>query len=246
MRKQRELGLAVAVVLLSAVGANACGDESSGEGEIEVTAYGEAFIEEGIPAGEMSDGWAITFDRFIVTIEEIVVAGVSASDPEPVDLTTASGGDGQTLATVTVPADDHTDGRFTISRVDVSGSATKDTTVKTFSWVFDQAVRYTGCETTTSVTDGDTATFQITVHADHLFYDSLVSAEPDLLFQAIADADADSNGEVTEAELAAADIGAYDPGNEDINDLWAWLLAQTRTLGHVDGEGHCHAETISD
>jgi hypothetical protein len=86
-----------------------------------------------------------------------------------------------------------------------------------------------------------TAIFQITVHADHLFYDSLVSEEPQLLFQPLADADADQDGDITTEELGATDIGAYDPGNEDLDDLWSFLMAQSRTLGHVDGEGHCQA-----
>lgn len=90
--------------------------------------------------------------------------------------------------------------------------------------------------------EGETASFQITVHADHLFSDSLVSSEPKVLFQPLADADSDGDGALSEAELVAADVGAYDPGSEDgIDDLWAWLGAQVRTLGHVDGEGHCTA-----
>lgn len=32
----------------------ACGD---GEDTVRVTAYGESFIEDGIPASEMDDGW---------------------------------------------------------------------------------------------------------------------------------------------------------------------------------------------
>ena len=239
-------GLTAAVILFLLSLAYACGDEVDGEGRIEVTAYGEAFIEEGIPTDEMNDGWAITFDHFIVTIENIEVAGTMTPGPDPVDLTSASNGMGQTLASVVAPVGAYSDAQFTITRVEVDGSASKDGTTKIFAWVFDHAIRYSGCETSTSVTDGGTATFQITVHADHLFYDSLVAEEPQLLFQPIADADVDANGEVTEAELASTGIGAYDPGNEDIDDLWAWLRAQTKTLGHVDGEGHCHADTIGN
>jgi hypothetical protein len=48
------------------------------------------------------------------------------------------------------------------------------------------------------------------VHADHLFYDSLVSEEPQLLFQphanANANADTDADGQVTKAELSVAEI----------------------------------------
>ena len=90
--------------------------------------------------------------------------------------------------------------------------------------------------------DGGYAAFQITFHPDHLLYDSLVSQEPLLLLPALADADADVGGNIPQPGPAATDIGAYDPGSEDgVDDLWAWLLAQTRTLGHVDGEGHCRA-----
>ena len=115
---------------------------------------------------------------------------------------------------------------------------------KNFDWVFDEEVHYTECETTTSVTEGAASTFQITVHADHYFYDSLVSEDPILVFQGLADADADADGEITRAELEAADIGGLDPGSDgSVDDLWSWLVAQNATLGHVDGEGHCDAHS---
>ena len=85
----------------------------------------------------------------------------------------------------------------------------------------------------------------MTVHADHLFYDSLVSEEPELRFDALAAADTDMNDQITEAELAAAGVGSYDVGNEDVDDLWSWLVAHSRTLGHVDGEGHCDASPVA-
>jgi len=48
---------------------------SSASGTVEVTAYGEEFIEEGIPAAEVDDGWNITFSRFEVTLAEVMVGG---------------------------------------------------------------------------------------------------------------------------------------------------------------------------
>lgn len=217
----------------------------TGEGMVAVTAYGEAFIEEGIPAADVDDGWAIQFDRFVVTVKDIQVAGVAVPDASPVDLSVATSGAGHPLGSVSAPEGDHKNASFTITRIEIQGSGSKSGTTKTFSWTFDQPTRYTKCDTTTSVPDGGTGTFQITVHADHLFYNSLVSEEPSILFQAIADADANADGAVTQAELAATSVGAYDPGNEDIDDLWTWLVAQTRTLGHVDGEGHCDAAAIN-
>lgn len=209
---------------------------------LSVIAYGESFIEEGIPASEVGDGWAVDFTRFEVRIEDVSVGGVAVSVAESVDLSEESSGSGHELGSEVVPVGDHTSSSFIITRVEVDGTATKDDETKSFSWVFDDATRYTDCETTTSIVDGESATFQITVHADHLFYDSLVASDPELLFQGLADADSNADGDITQAELEATDIGAYDPGSEDgVDDLWSWLIAQTRTLGHVDGEGHCRA-----
>lgn len=221
----------------------ACGtdDDEAGTGTISVRAYGESFIEAGIPAEDVDDGWAISFSRFDVSVEDIVVGGVALADPEPVDLSVASDGDGHELGTVSVSAGKHGEPSFTLSRVEIEGSAEKGDVSKTFHWVFDSSTKYAHCETSTSVEKDATAVFQITVHADHLFYDSLVSATPQLLFQPLADADTDEDGEITSSELGQVDIGAYDPGNEDTDDLWSFLVAQSRTLGHVDGESHCQA-----
>ena len=225
-----------------AVGLSACGDDA-GEGNVTVAVYGEDFIELGIPADEMADGWSVTFDRFVVSVGEVIVGGVEMPPADPVDISVETEGAGHPVASAAVPAGDHTDSSFAITRVELSGSATKDGTTKTFDWVFDQATHYSGCETTTGVSDGGSATFQITVHADHFFYDSLVLEEPQVVFQALADADADDDGAITRAELEASDIGSYDPGSAgDVNDLWTWLIAQSRTLGHVDGEGHCDSQ----
>lgn len=223
------------VLLLSA-----CGHE--GEGTLVVTAYGEAFIEDGIPVTAVGDGWAVAFSRFEVVLQDVRVAGALIDVPAKADLSISSSGAGHELGAARVSAGEHTGGGFTLSRVEVEGTATKGSTTKSFRWEFAEPTRYEACETTTTVTDGGSAVFQITLHADHLFYDSLVSPDPNVLFQALADADADGDGVIAPLELAATDIGAYDPGSEDgLDDLWAWLNAQTRTLGHVDGEGHCHA-----
>jgi hypothetical protein len=229
------------IVCLSFLSGCGGGDADTGTGSISVRAYGESFIEDGIPADAADDGWAISFSRFEVTVQDIVVGEVALEDPDPVDVSAASDGEGHELGTVSVATGNHAEPSFTIAHIEVDGSAEKDDVTKTFNWAFDSPTAYTQCETTTSVEKDASATFQITVHADHLFYDSLVAEEPQLLFQPLADSDSDGDGEITKAELGAVDIGAYDPGNEDVDDLWSWLVAQTRTLGHVDGEGHCEA-----
>jgi hypothetical protein len=227
----------------------ACGSDDdnggAGQGTISVRAYGESFIEDGIPAQDVDDGWSITFERFEVRVRNLRVAGLKLDDPPEVDLAVASDGEGHELASAQVSTGVHREPSFSIDRVEVEGSAERDGSIRRFHFTFTEPTHYSHCETSTTVEPNGHAKFQITVHADHLFYDSLVAEEPRLLFDAIAAADSDDDGEVTRAELEARDIGNYDPGNEDADDLWSWLVAQHRTLGHVDGEGHCQATSVN-
>jgi hypothetical protein len=225
--------------MLAAMLACAC---AAGEGEVEVRVWGEAFLEEGIPAAVMADGWAIDFSRFEVELRGITVAGATLDDPEPLDIAQPSDGRGQFVGRVQVAAGvyEHPDHpSFALVRVQIEGVAEKDGVQKSFAWTFDAPVDYMNCEATTEVPRDGVGELQITVHGDHLFYDSLVSPASLLRFDPIAAADTDNDGEVTMAELAATDIGAYDPGNLDIDDLWSFLSVHARTIGHVDGEGYC-------
>jgi len=205
-----------------------------------VTVYGESFIEHGIPADTMVDEWSVAFDRFAVAVNDVQVAATDVHVVSPVELTADSAGHGHEIGRATVATGQYKDVQFAVDEVNVKGIARRDDMTKTFAWRFEQKVRYYACDTTTTIESGGDTKLQITIHADHLFYDSLVAQEPKLGFQALADADVDGDGEVTMAELSATDIGAYDPGSEDgLDDLWSWLSAQVRTLGHVNGEGHC-------
>ena len=210
----------------------------AGEGEIEVHVWGEEFIEEGIPADAFADGWAVRFDGFAVELRDVSVAGAALGDGT-FDLSEASMGAGQLVGSASVGAGDYDDLSFTIARVEIAGSAEKGGATKTFAWTFDMATSYTRCEALTEVPGGGVGEVEVTIHADHLFYDSLVSEDPSLRFEAIAAADADADGEVTQAELEVASVGGYDPGNLEIDELWPFLVAQAQTMGHVDGEGHC-------
>jgi hypothetical protein len=213
------------------------------EGEVEVRVWGEAFLEEGIPAAVMADGWAIDFTRFEVELRDVSVADATLDDPEePFDIAQPSDGRGQLVGRVQVAAGVYyhpSHPAFTLVRVQIEGVAEKDGVQKSFAWTFNTPVDYTNCETTIDVPSDGVGEFQITVHGDHLFFDSLVSPESSLRFDPIAAADTDDDSEVTMAELAATDIGAYDPGNLDIDDLWSFLSEHARTIGHVDGEGYC-------
>jgi hypothetical protein len=236
-----------AVVVLAAVAVSACASEPAGVGELEIRAWGEEFIEVGVPADAMADGWSVSFARFEVSISDLEIAGVAMADPGAVDLALPSDGVGHRLGRISsVAAGEYDDARFTLTRAIVEGSASNGGVTKTFAWTFEVPTRYSGCETRTVVPADGVGEFQITVHADHLFFASLVAEDPDLRFAALAAADDDGDGDgvITQAELQAAGLGSYDPGNLDIADLWAFLVAQAGTMGHVDGEGHCDAEPV--
>jgi hypothetical protein len=235
----RMKGRRVRLALLCSMLVAGCG----GDGTLVVRIYGEDFVEQGVPAEAMDDGWAVTFTRFDVTLTSVSIAGDDIPAPEPLDLTADSAGRGHELGRVIVPAGTYRDARFTLARVIVEGEATRDGTNKHFAFDFDRAVTYSGCETSVRVGRGAEATFEITLHADHLFLDSRASADPGLRFQALADADLDDDGEITRADLEAADIGAYDPGSDGghIENLWDYLEALVAEIGHANGEAHCVA-----
>lgn len=239
--------IASCALFLAASGVlGACGGGDAGEGTVRVMAYGEEFIEEGIAASEVDDGWEIEFDRFEVTISGVELGGELLSGAVTVDLAAPSGGEGHEIGELEVPSGDHTGSSYTVDRVEVEGTATQDEVTMVFHWVFEDPVTYAECETITRVVEGEETTFQVTIHADHLFYDSLVAASPQLLFSPLAAADGNEDGEISSAELAATDIGPYDPGNEDANDLWSFLVALNATIGHVNGEAHCTARSVAE
>jgi len=262
------------LTLALALGA-ACGDDPLADGTLQVTIYGEDYIEDRIPAADVADGWSIDFSRFLVAVSHVGLGKdadhetLAAHEIRVFDLTKPSNGLGHLVAsgdaaggvydvlayTVGPAATGAIAGNATSSDVAemiaggfavlVEGTATKAGDAIDFMWGFGRATRYAPCETGARV-DGGTASSQITIHADHLFYDSLVSESPDVRFQLVADADGNADGAVTLEELAAVDITAlsnYQVGNQtQVTNLRAFIEAQIGTLGHVDGEGHCETE----
>ena len=62
------------------------------------------------------------------------------------------------------------------------------------------------------------------------------------LIDLIAASDADPDGVVTQAELLDRDLtteARYQVGSQHIDNLWDYMSALSRTVGHVDGEGEC-------
>ena len=74
-------------------GLSACGDDTSGSGSLTVTTWGEDYIEKGIPATAVEDGYAITYSRFLVAFSDIRIEdaggalGGEAKAPRVFDLT---------------------------------------------------------------------------------------------------------------------------------------------------------------
>lgn len=135
------------------------------------------------------------------------------------------------------------------------GRATRGADSKAFAWGFDTATRYYDCVDADDkpgvvVPNGGAARAQLTIHGDHLFFDDLQSADAVLRFDAIADADADADGVVTLAELAEVELSQLPPdrygtgGDSRLQDLAAFVTAQTRSLLHFQGEGHCQTQAL--
>lgn len=139
----------------------------------------------------------------------------------------------------------------------VEADATKGGVKKTYKWGYGVPTAYTDCKGEKDgketfgviVTNGGTDEVELTIHGDHLYYDDLQAPNAKRRYNAIAAADADMDGVVTEDELTAvklvdidAENGAYGTGAaDDVNDLGAFVRALSRTVGHFRGEGECFA-----
>lgn len=225
----------------------ACG----GTGEWTATTWGEEYIEEGIPAADFEDGCEATFSTFEVEVTEAALIdgnGDIAADAGAGRYDVTEPGP-QTMGSASADATFYDTARFVIApaggdSVHAVGEVTCGTETKSFDWSFDTATTYLCEPADLTIASGGTATTELTVHGDHFFYDGL---EEDAVVrgQAIVDADANSDGEVTLAELGAVDVASlgYNVGPySDVTTLEEFVTFLTRTLGHVDGEGHCQVD----
>jgi hypothetical protein len=208
-------------------------------GTITSTAYGEEFLEEGIPTDAFDDGWSVAFDSFLVSIGD-PKAKAGEGGPEIgegglylVDLARPSKGEGYTLASYDAPEGryDHYGYRLAPSSsatainvkpadadamkasgysIWVRGTAKRDAETRTFDWGFTLSLAYTQCEMAVAIdASGGEVTMQSTIHADHFFYDDAVSPEPGLAFQLIADADG-ADGSARDGAITLAELAATD------------------------------------
>lgn len=238
-------------LLLSLVLA-ACGDDGY-TGTITASVYGEEFIEEGIPSDVFADGWAVAFTTFEVNVGKFAAkAGEGAAevgDPElhTVDLAQPTAGAGTELAMFDAPAGTYDHYGYAVEGIHVVGTATIESTTKNFDWTFTTKLGYTHCEMNNAI-DGTNVDMQSTIHADHLFYDSATSTEPEVRFQLIANADMNGDNSITLEELALQDIrgetlyqtgSLRGPDNLPIENMRQYITFQQTTVGHINGEGHC-------
>jgi hypothetical protein len=126
------------------------------------------------------------------------------------------------------------------------------------------AAHMEGCVSGRDGTDGlvvpasGTHETQMTIHLDHLFFDSARAEEPNLRFDAWAAAAGDDRV-VTYADLATQSLAdlrgldgeplvdgegnlvVYEPPSSGLpmQTLAAFVLAEAFTVGHFEGEGHC-------
>jgi hypothetical protein len=144
----------------------------------------------------------------------------------------------------------------------IEAVAMKDDQAIELEYGFDMEVVHSRCVNGLDETDGlvvptnATVDAQITVHLDHLFFDSYATDEADLRFDAMAAVA--MNEKVTLDDLAAQDNlsdlsnaqgdpldVAYDPGSvfDPVpEDLREYVKAAATTTGHFNGEGHCDYE----
>lgn len=252
-----------------------CDDDEGSNNDpnvLELRIWGEPFVDDGIPAEEFVDGWAVEFNELVVSVTSVEIGSQSVlTQAIAIDLASSESAGGVALPAAALGNGSYTEASYRIApivedatainasaetitamrergaSVYVDATATRGESTKQMRLFFDTDTLYSPCEIDLSFTGGDEGTAEMTIHADHFFYDSLVSDEPGLAFDVIADADeqGDADGIVTEEELSAYDITAledYQVGNFDIDNLYDYLAAQTATLGHINGEGHCDGE----
>lgn len=235
-------------------------------GRVDLTIWGEDYADEGIPAEDVSDGWAIHFEHVLLHVSEASLDGngnpTLLHTPRIIDL--ASGGAGpKQLDTGDVASGTYATMQYRISPVSadynteelthtahamvdaqdsvvVIGEATKDGRTVGFHWTFNTDTRYEQCQIDMTVGETETHAVEATIHLDHLFFDDLDSSTPRIAFDLIASA-ADDDDFVGNEQLRAVDITAtdYQVGSRNIDNLYDFIAEHTRMLGHINGDGHC-------
>lgn len=224
-----------------------------------VRIWGEAFIEDSITTAGTDDGWDIAFSTFDVRVTDVSGLGsdgaqlVVTDQPTTFDLVEPTDGQGKLVGAVDATTGVVSDVRWRITPgsdgcgLRVVGTADKGEVNKVFDWCLATEVSYVNCGSSSMVEPALDGNTELTIHGDHLFFDDLVSETPNVAFDLLAAADDSGNadGYVDPSEMEATDITGedrYQVGSADVEDLWSFVEAQARLVGHIDGEGHCDTE----
>jgi hypothetical protein len=145
----------------------------------------------------------------------------------------------------------------------IEGAAQHDAETVRFSLGFPLAIRNSGCHSGVDGTDGlvvangSVTEAEVTIHLDHLFFDTYANDEASMRFEPYAAVASDgvmTLDSLATQELASpidrtgttiADAGGapvvYDPGPLTLSErnLRGYVLAAATTVGHFNGEGHC-------
>lgn len=134
----------------------------------------------------------------------------------------------------------------------VVGSATRDDRTVTFAWGFDNPTRHTECVNGDDRTDGlavDPSAprrAQITLHAEHLFWNTLRTEESPIAFSALADADADSDGFISTDELRARSVveAGFETGGVNLDSVYEFIRYSLARAAHFNGGGLCRVQAL--
>lgn len=229
----------------------ACGLSACGGGDWVVTTWGEDYIEEGIPAADFADGCSAVFHSFTVQLQDVALldgAGEEAGALDGAFLVELTAPGPQTLGRVTAPATLYDAARARVApvgdapSVSAAGAITCGETTARFDWAFSTDTTYLCAPEGLTLPRGGEGTTQLTVHGDHLFYDGLERPDAQVRAEALINADADADGVITLAELDAVPLAplGYTVGQfSEVTTLGQHVEHLTRSLLHVDGEGHC-------
>jgi|SRR5690606_1983126 hypothetical protein len=137
----------------------------------------------------------------------------------------------------------------------IEGRISRDAEEVTFRFLVPADTAYGPCEVDglpgVPITGGGTFAVGLTIHGDHLFFDSFGTHDVERRAQWIADADVDADGHVDVAELrtiTGAALSQLLPSNRyalggwtafPIETAYDFLRAQLHTQGHFQGEGEC-------
>lgn len=110
-----------------------------------------------------------------------------------------------------------------------------------------------GCEAEgiygVSVAENTTTSVNLSIHGDHMLFDSFPTGPEivDRRAQWIANADLDQDGTVIQEELQSlaledlfpSSLYSYEGAPMEMETAWDYIVAQAHTQGHFQGEGHC-------